>query len=414
MQRDPASGRIVGQVRQGGGSELRLAETANDDTRRRMKNEDQDEDKDGDDDDNGDDDVGAGGESATMVDDARVGKGGVVELREGSQKLTQELTERPSRRGGADWGTNVYDNPLLRVDEDEDYEYVEDGDGVMVVARTPHRKGERPSLKAATARAMAAEEKIRRLEEQVQGLQAQLRGDYVVQAEELKEPGYTGDAADQVIILDMALDFARVRVKTAERELKDSAAKLKKAEEGTAQWRRRGEEAEEKLRTRVQEAGEREKEEKARMVGVVAAADAEARAKCDYDWKLRNYKTLVEQAEDRTRHAKEREAGATAGLARSVRKEEAVRVELRKAEEQLEEAAKVKNGWFSEMYEAKRELAGKVQVEIELEAEKKQMEIELEAAKKQVRELTVQAMKDARIASQRAREQRQGTGGGVG
>ena len=76
MQRDPASGRIVGQVRQGGGSELRLAETANDDTRRRMKNEDQDEDKDGDDDDNGDDDVGAGGESATMVDDARVGKGG--------------------------------------------------------------------------------------------------------------------------------------------------------------------------------------------------------------------------------------------------------------------------------------------------------------------------------------------------
>ena len=42
------------------------------------------------------------------------------------------------------------------------------------------------------------------------------------------------------------------------------------------------------------------------------------------------------------------------------------------------------------------------------------MEIELEAAKKQVRELTVQAMKDARIASQRAREQRQGTGGGVG
>jgi len=269
-------------------------------------------------------------------------------------------------------------------------------------------------LKAATARAMAAEEKIRRLEEQVQGLQAQLRGDYVVQAEELKEPGYTGDAEDQVIILDMALDFARVRVKTAERELKDSAAKLIKAEEGTAQWRRRGEEAEEKLRTRVQEAGEREKEEKARMVGVVAAADAEARAKCDYDWKLRNYKTLVEQAEDRTRHAKEREAGATAGLARSVRKEEAVRVELRKAEEQLEEAAKVKNGWFSEMYEAKRELAGKVQVEIELEAEKKQVEIELEAAKKQVRELTVQAMKDARIASQRAREQRQGTGGGVG
>ena len=79
LQRDPASGRIVGQVRQGGGSELRLAKTANDNTRMRMKNKDQDEDKDGNADDNGDDDdvVGAGGESTTMVDDTRVEKGGV-------------------------------------------------------------------------------------------------------------------------------------------------------------------------------------------------------------------------------------------------------------------------------------------------------------------------------------------------
>ena len=211
----------------------------------------------------------------------------------------------------------MYENPLLHVDEDDDYEYAEDDDGVMVVARTPHRNGERSSLNAATARALAAEEKSRRLEEQVQGLQAQLRGDYVVQAEELKEPGYTGDAADQVIILDMALVFSRVRVKTAERELKEMAKELKVAKTEKLQWRKRGEEAEEKLRIRVQEAGEREKEEEARMVGVVAAADAEARSKCDYNWKLRNYKTLVEQAEDRTRHAKKREAGATAGLARS-------------------------------------------------------------------------------------------------
>ena len=76
---------------------MRLAETANDDTRRRMKNEDQDEDKDGDDEDNGDDDVGAGGESTTMVDDARVEKGGVVELRDGSANLTPR-TDREERK----------------------------------------------------------------------------------------------------------------------------------------------------------------------------------------------------------------------------------------------------------------------------------------------------------------------------
>ena len=116
---------------------------------------------------------------------------------------------------------------------------------------------------------MAAEETSRRLEEQVQGLQAQLRGDYVVQAEELREPGYTGDAADQVVILDMALGFSRVRVKTAERELKETRAKLKAAETEKLQWRKRGEEAEAKLRIRV---GEGE----ARMVGAVEIATVQA------------------------------------------------------------------------------------------------------------------------------------------
>ena len=76
------------------------------------------------------------------------------------------------------------------------------------------------------------------------------------------------------------------------------------------------------------------------MIGVVAAAEAEARAKFDYDLKIGNYKRMLEEEKDRPRHAKERGAEKTAGLARSVRKEEAVRVELRKAEEQLEEAAK--------------------------------------------------------------------------
>ena len=49
-------------------------------------------------------------------------------------------------------GANLYENPVLRVDEDADYEYVEDdnvNNGLMAVARTPHWKGERPSLKAA-------------------------------------------------------------------------------------------------------------------------------------------------------------------------------------------------------------------------------------------------------------------------
>ena len=229
-----------------------------------------------------------------------------MELREGSHKLTQELTERPSRRGGADWGTNVYDNPLPRVDEDEDYEYVEDGDGVMVVAKTPHRKGERPSLKAATARAMAAEEKSRRLGEQVQGLQAQLRGDYVVQAEELREPGYTGDAADQVIILDMALDFARVRLKTAERERKEMEKKLKVAAEEKLRWKKRGEEAEAKLSIRV---GERE----ARVVGAVEIATVQSE---------------VEEARDETEEWKGRAEEAEAQLEAGEREREGEREEF--------------------------------------------------------------------------------------
>ena len=131
---------------------------------------------------------------------------------------------------------------------------------------------------------------------------------------------------------------------------------------------------------------------------------------------------MFKEETDRTRHAKEREAETreAAGFATLVRKEEAVRAELRKAEEQLKEAAKVKNGWLSDMSKAKRELAGKAQVEIELEVEKTSVEVEFEAATKQVRELTMQAiaMKEARIASQRAWhcEQRRdtGPGGGVG
>ena len=118
-----------------------------------------------------------------------------------------------------------------------------------------------------------------------------------------------------------------MRVKTAERELKDMAAKLTKAGAGAAQWKKRGEEAEaklrvkgekvvgqvallegqvghwkvrsgkaqgyenvwkckvqeaeEELRIRVQEAGEQQEEEEVRMVGIVAAAEAEASVKCD-------------------------------------------------------------------------------------------------------------------------------------
>ena len=236
-------------------------------------------------------------------------KGGDVELREGSDELTgidPRTKTIKTRWQDADPGTDMYENPLLRVDEDDEYEYGEDDNGVMAVARTPHRKGERPSLKAATARAMAAEEKSRSLEEQVQGLQAQLRGDYVVQAEELREPGYTGDAADQVVILDMALDFARVRLKTAEREHKEMEKKLKVAGEEKLRWKKRGEEAEAKLRIRV---GERE----ARVVGAVEIATVQAE---------------VEEARDETAEWKGRAEEAEAQLEAGEREREGEREEF--------------------------------------------------------------------------------------
>ena len=201
------------------------------------------------------------------------------------------------------------------MDEDDEYEYGEDDNGVMVVARTPHRKGERPSLKAATARALAVEEKSRRLEEQVQGLQAQLRGDYVVQAEELREPGYTGDAADQVIILDMALDFARVRLKTAERERKEMEKELKVAAEEKLRWKKRGEEAEAKLSIRV---GERE----ARVVGAVEISTVQAE---------------VEEARDETEEWKGRAEEAEAQLEAGEREREGEREEFEEKVDVMEE-----------------------------------------------------------------------------
>ena len=119
-----------------------------------------------------------------------------------------------------------------------------------------------------------------------------MRGDYVVKAEELKEQGYKGDATDQVIILDMALDFSRVRVQTAERELKEMKKKLDAAETQTVHWRKRGEEAEAKLRIRV---GEGE----ARMVGAVEIATVQAE---------------VEEARDETEEWKGRAEDAEAQL----------------------------------------------------------------------------------------------------
>ena len=101
-----------------------------------------------------------------------------------AQELTQKK-EKPSRCGGTDLGTNMYKNPLLHTDEDEEYDDAEDDNGVMVVARTPHQKGERPSLKTATARTLAAEEKFRGLQEKVQGLQELVKEAYQEKAEEL-------------------------------------------------------------------------------------------------------------------------------------------------------------------------------------------------------------------------------------
>ena len=158
---------------------------------------------------------------------------------------------------------------MLRVDEDDEYDYDEDDNGVMAVAETPHRKGERLSPTAAVARARASEEQTKELKGLVEALRTQVRGDYVVKAEELKEQGYKGDAAGQVIILNMALDFGRMRVKTEERELKEMKKMLDAAETQTVHWRKRGEEAEAKLRIRV---GERE----ARVVGEVEKATVQA------------------------------------------------------------------------------------------------------------------------------------------
>ena len=112
---------------------MTLAETANEATEMKvkMKNEDQDEDKDDDASDD-DDDAGAGGESTTMVDGARVEKGGDVELRDGSDELTgidPRTKNIKTRWQDTNPGTDMYENPLLRVDEDEDYESVDDDNG---------------------------------------------------------------------------------------------------------------------------------------------------------------------------------------------------------------------------------------------------------------------------------------------
>ena len=238
----------------------------------------------------------------------------------------------------------------------------------MAVARTPHRKGERPSLKAATARAMAAEEKSRSLEEQVQGLQAQLRGDYVVQAEELREPGYTGDAADQVIILDMALDFARVKLKTAERERKEMEKKLKVAAEEKLRWKKRGEEAEAKLSIRV---GERE----ARVVGAVEIATVQAE---------------VEEARDETEEWKGRAEEAEAQLElgeceRGREREEfegkvaVIEAELAKVDALEEEVAK----WKKEAGKEAKGAAKACKLLASVAAEKQGLELGLSEAKQQ-------------------------------
>ena len=78
MRRNPTSGRIVGQVRKGGGGELELAETAKEtaDMAEKMKTEGKNKNDEKDADDTEDEDKGAGGESTTMVEDTRVEKGG--------------------------------------------------------------------------------------------------------------------------------------------------------------------------------------------------------------------------------------------------------------------------------------------------------------------------------------------------
>ena len=78
-------------------------------------------------------------------DDAQVKEGGEAKTHDGSSKLTGTNPERrkPIKQRWqeeTDPGAEVYENPLLRVDEDDEYDYDEDDNGVMAVARTPHRR----------------------------------------------------------------------------------------------------------------------------------------------------------------------------------------------------------------------------------------------------------------------------------
>ena len=105
---------------------MELAETAKEtaEMAEKMKTEGKDENEEKDADDTEDEDKGAGGESTTMVEDARVEKGGDVELREGPDELTgidPRTKTIKSRWQDADPGTDMYKNPLLRVDEDDEY-----------------------------------------------------------------------------------------------------------------------------------------------------------------------------------------------------------------------------------------------------------------------------------------------------
>ena len=104
---------------------MELAETAKEtaEMAEKMKTEGKDENEEKDADDTEDEDKGAGGESTTMVEDARVEKGGGVELRKGSDELTgidPRTKTIKTRWQDADPGTDMYENPLLRVDEDEE------------------------------------------------------------------------------------------------------------------------------------------------------------------------------------------------------------------------------------------------------------------------------------------------------
>ena len=78
-------------------------------------------------------------------------------------------------------------------------------------------------------------------------------------------------------------------LKAAERELKETRAKLKAAETETLQWRKQGEEAEAKLRIRV---GEGE----ARMVGAVEIATVHAEVEEARD-ETEEWKGRAEEAE---------------------------------------------------------------------------------------------------------------------